>query len=835
MKRIISLLMAIMLVVTALSGLAVTVAAAEDDVYVLNYNGAYEGAKWQYFSPYWPAFELDGADDYTQSISFTLYDTTNADPFWTYCTDLEVGLVADSNFRRINLEDSTYAGAAAGVLRSIVLKGYPNTDVADLAIAAGVESLTVGEAVAATQAAIWQTAHGDRVEFTDFCRTIDTDWAEDGTANFKECYAEIESGYAVAENEAVIEANIEKVFNYLINLEATAPTGVVASESSFIEWDSVVTDNGDNTATVTATATVDVTVGDTDSLTLTATVGDYAASTTLQDGEKEYTLVIENVPTNVADDAVTLAISGTQALSDVYLFDAVGARGTSQSLIGITDNALPVYAAVNANDRILILNKHDDGTGLQNIVFDIYYVCSVEEYVTGEVVIGTGTTTVDGVEYFSAPTEEDIAKYVKGLPTATITTDANGQASFNFGNNNDGIYIVVERENDITTGAVSPFFVAIPGGADADNTDNYIVEVDVKNTVKDEDVIIEKDVTEIDNDWSTYDVGETHTWIIQSSIPTGMATGLKYEITDTLNYQLTYVGNVKVTVSEKTAKAGEDLLVLTEGEDYILTVTPGTETVNEVEEDITSFKVALTKTGMEKVAAVEGTEPEVRVYFDAYIDEDAIIATEIPNQAHISYENNVGFDFDKDSDIPVVITGAGQLLKVDASNHDKVLSGATFNVYREATAEEIADETIETVKMEVPVTTTADDGTVTTEMVEKELVQVSFYNNAAMVGEKVTEVVSDEYGKGVIYGLAYGTYYLVETKAPAGYNMLPTPVEMVIDAASYTDAEVVTIYNAAGFQLPSTGGEGTTMFMVVGGVIIAAAMMLIVVPKKKNA
>lgn len=832
-KRLISLLMAIMLVVTALSGLAINVAAAEDDVYVLNYNGVYDGHRWQYFSPYCPAYTVDGIADGTTSLAFTLYDTKNADPFWTYCTDLEVGLDNGSYFRRINLEDSTYAGAAAGVLRSIALKGFPNTPVADLGTAAGVEGLTVGEAVAATQAAIWQTAHGDRVEFTDFCDWMDTEWNAVDTANYEDCNAEIENGYAAAENEATIEEHIQKVFNYLTNLEATAPTGVVVSESSFVEWDSVVTDNGDGTANVTATATVDVNMVEGDTLTLSATVGTYTASTALTDGKNAYTLVIENVPANVADDAVTLAIEGVQAASDVYLFDAIGARGSSQSLIGITDNALPVYAAVNANDRILILNKHDGDVGLQNIVFDIYYVCSVEEYWNGDVSIGT--TVVDGEEYFAVPSEADIAKYAKGLPVATIATDANGKASFNFGNNNDGIYLVVERENAITTGAVNPFFVALPGGAKVEDTDNYIVEVDVKNTVKDEDVIIEKDVTEIDNEWSTYDVGETHTWIIQSSIPTGMATGLKYEITDTLNYQLTYVGNVVVTVSEKTAKAGEDLLELVEGEDYILTVTPDTEIVNEVEEAITTFKVALTKTGMEKVAAVEGAEPEVRVYFDAYIDEDAIMATEIPNQAHISYENNVGVDFEKDSDIPVVITGAGQLLKVDASNHGKVLAGATFNVYREATAEESADENVVTVKMEVPVTTTADDGTVTTEMVEKELVQVSFYDNAALAGEKVTEVVSDENGKGVIYGLAYGTYYLVETKAPAGYNLLPTPVEMVINATSHTDAEVVTIYNAAGFQLPSTGGEGTGMFMIAGVVIIAAAMMLIVVPKKKNA
>ena len=115
--------------------------------------------------------------------------------------------------------------------------------------------------------------------------------------------------------------------------------------------------------------------------------------------------------------------------------------------------------------RILHIFKTADGVGLQNIFFDIYYVCSVEEYVNGDVVLGTGVIELDGTEYFSAPTEEDISRYIQGLPFATVTTDESGCASFNFGNENDGIYIVTERENAVTTGAISPFFVAIPGGS----------------------------------------------------------------------------------------------------------------------------------------------------------------------------------------------------------------------------------------------------------------------------------------------------------------------------------------------------------------------------------
>ena len=132
MKRIKPILSAVLALALVLSMLTVPAFADETgyepaNSYVLNFNGVYEGCKWQYFSPYWPAFTYDGSADYTQSISFTLYNTVSGEGFPTYCTDLIVGLDNGSNFRRLNLEDSTYAAGAAGLLRSVMLKGFPLT------------------------------------------------------------------------------------------------------------------------------------------------------------------------------------------------------------------------------------------------------------------------------------------------------------------------------------------------------------------------------------------------------------------------------------------------------------------------------------------------------------------------------------------------------------------------------------------------------------------------------------------------------------------------------------------------------------------------------------
>lgn len=97
-------------------------------------------------------------------------------------------------------------------------------------------------------------------------------------------------------------------------------------------------------------------------------------------------------------------------------------------------------------------------------------------------------------------------------------------------------------------------------------------------------------------------------------------------------------------------------------------------------------------------------------------------------------------------------------------------------------------------------------------------------------------------GKVTIKGLDSGTYYLEETKAPAGYNVLAERVEVKIDHANLTatvegDTYVsggVQVINQTGAELPSTGGIGTTVFYVVGGLLVVAAGVLLVTRKRMS-
>ena len=106
-------------------------------------------------------------------------------------------------------------------------------------------------------------------------------------------------------------------------------------------------------------------------------------------------------------------------------------------------------------------------------------------------------------------------------------------------------------------------------------------------------------------------------------------------------------------------------------------------------------------------------------------------------------------------------------------------------------------------------------------------------------------------------GLTDGTYYLEEVKAPNGYYKLKEPVKLILEKAKLTldsrkppgeqSAKVnegvldennlytytVTVYNSTGYELPSTGGAGTTPY-TIGGLLLMALPLVYGYRKRRS-
>lgn len=146
--------------------------------------------------------------------------------------------------------------------------------------------------------------------------------------------------------------------------------------------------------------------------------------------------------------------------------------------------------------------------------------------------------------------------------------------------------------------------------------------------------------------------------------------------------------------------------------------------------------------------------------------------------------------------------------KVDANNQETKLSGAEFVLYK--------------LEGEKKLYYKYDEATKTVSWVDTQ--------------EKATKVTTDSNGAAEFTDIADGTYYLVETKAPTGYNLLTAPVEVKVEAKLDNEGKVIDIVagvaNSSGSELPETGGVGTTMFYLFGGIMVLAAVVLLVTKKR---
>ena len=385
----------------------------------------------------------------------------------------------------------------------------------------------------------------------------------------------------------------------------------------------------------------------------------------------------------------------------------------------------------------------------------------------------TYVVTFDESE-FSAPS---FAEALKNALTTVIPTDVH-----QFAASADG-------KQQVANGLLLGYYFVKSSETDALcnlTTTNPEVTIHDKN-----DMPFEKKV-----DKTNVDVGQTVKFTITGKVPdhTGFTT-YTYLITDTMTDGLTFdKTSVKVTINGAN--------VPQEPNGYTLTEPNDTEQFTfKLSINVRNFKIG------------DGIE----VTYNATVNEKAIAEIE-SNKATLTYTNGPTVDDDKTTTEREVKVYSSKIVidkveKTTDGTAGKKLSGAEFVLYKE--------ETIE--------------GNKTIKYYQWDETNKKVVWDADKTKATVLETSTD--GAATFGGLADGTYYLVETKAPAGYNQLKDPVTVPVKGSDTDTVKLTvtaTVENQAGTLLPSTGGMGTTIFYVLGAVLVVGAGVLLVTKKRMS-
>lgn len=281
-----------------------------------------------------------------------------------------------------------------------------------------------------------------------------------------------------------------------------------------------------------------------------------------------------------------------------------------------------------------------------------------------------------------------------------------------------------------------------------------------------------------------------------------------YVFTDTLADGFTFKNDIAVKLGENALASDTDYSVNVDGQKITVTVNAGTIADYPVEAHL-----SITYSADVDTDAVYDNTNTVSMSWTVYPNDD----DGKPDKDKEPYDPNDPNNPDKDpedpdkpgdSDTDTYVFGFMLQKYKESAAAGNELTGAKFKLYADATG----GTAIELVKV--------SDGV---------------YRVAGTNEQGTTTEI--EAGFAQIFGLDAKTYYLEETVAPAGYNILTERVAVAIssDAEYHTNGimnDTNNIINNAGTLLPSTGGMGTTLFYVLGSLLAVCAVVLLIAKRR---
>lgn len=318
-------------------------------------------------------------------------------------------------------------------------------------------------------------------------------------------------------------------------------------------------------------------------------------------------------------------------------------------------------------------------------------------------------------------------------------------------------------------------------------------------------------------DKDTVSIGQVVKYTVTGSVPdtTGYAEYV-YNIHDTLSNGLDFVndetgtptsdGNVKVTVAFKDAADAS--------------TAPTTATLD------TTNKRKMSLDLSEWVKASQANKgKEFTVTYYAKVNKDAVVTEK--NSAQLEYGNKPGETTTTTPSEAKTPTYPLDINKIKTGSKEK-LAGAKFSLYTSETDAKNGTN---------PIKVTGSNGNY---VVNPESTTTEF--------ESVKSIDVEGYNLRV-NGLAEGTYYLVETKAPDGFNKLTAPIVVKIEKSNDSNDEtkwtiskdgkeetdkIIDVENSTGSILPSTGGMGTIAFTVVAALLVLGVAVSFIRDRKRE-
>lgn len=416
-----------------------------------------------------------------------------------------------------------------------------------------------------------------------------------------------------------------------------------------------------------------------------------------------------------------------------------------------------------------------------------------------------------------------VAKLAYAKKTGNGTALTSGENTLD-----DGYYLVVDTTANVGEGgAYNASLLQVVGAVNiTEKTDAPTVE---KKVLEDDKYNQDGGYGTGYNDVADYNMGDAVPFHLIGSVPDmSRYDTYKYIFHDTLSAGLTPPADSDVKVYLSADKTLD---------------TNDTEVTNSFETTVSNQTITVSCNDLKTAVGTSGAK-YVIVAYTATLNQGAVVGLEgNPNVVYLEYSNKPdqsgSGDTDNTGHTPedkvIVFTYELDTTKVDGQDNTEKLEGAEFKLKNAAGKWAVVNGDF----------------------------KVTGWAETEEAGSTLT---SNTEGLFKVIGLDDGTYYLKETKAPAGYNLLADEITVVITATTsngqtWTDGNAataltglavkadnvdgtgntstgiagITVANNKGSTLPETGGIGTTIFYVLGGMLVVCAVVLMVSKKRMSA